>query len=67
MTTTRVCTLIRADFEEMPGLCLTEQQIQRLWHLDRATCEEAIRQLISEGFLFRTRDDEYRHMARASA
>ena len=63
MTTTKLCALVRADFEEMPGLCLTEPQIQRLWHLDRTTCEKVVKQLVSEGFLHRTRDDEYRHGA----
>jgi hypothetical protein len=65
MTTRTLCTLIRSDFEEMPGLCLTKAQLQRLWHLDDATREEVIRRLVSEGFLFQTQDG-YRHSAGAS-
>lgn len=66
MTATRLSELVRADFEEMPGLCLTQLQIQRLWHLDPTTCEHIVKQLVSEGFLYRTSHDEYRHRARVS-
>ena len=29
--------LIRAEYYEMPGLSLTERQVERLWRLDRPT------------------------------
>lgn len=64
--TTRAYDLVRADFEEMPGLCLTLSQMQRLWRLDRTTCDEVVRQLVAEGFLRRTAEDEYRHAASVS-
>ena len=33
---------IQGEFSEMPGLRLTPPQAQRLWGLDRATCEELV-------------------------
>lgn len=47
---------IRAEFIEMPGLKLTVTQAQRLWALDRSTCEQLIDSLAAAGFLTRTRD-----------
>ena len=32
-----IVTRIRGEFNEMPGLCLTFQQAQRLWALDGTT------------------------------
>ena len=40
----------------MPGLKLTVQQAQRLWALDRRTCEALIDELIASGFLCWTKD-----------
>ena len=31
--------LIRAEYLEIPGLCLTKPQVQRLWGLDPVTSE----------------------------
>ena len=42
---------IRNDFEEMPGLCVTLTQAQRLWGLDESTCVVALTALESEGYL----------------
>jgi hypothetical protein len=42
---------IRSDFEEMPGLCVTLTQAQRLWSLDESTCVVALNDLMSEGYL----------------
>jgi hypothetical protein len=47
---------IRAEFIEMPGLKLTLAQAQRLWAVDRQTCERLIDSLTASGFLVRTRD-----------
>jgi hypothetical protein len=66
MTTKMICDLVRADFQEMPALCLTRSQMQRFWQLDRATCDEVVSRLVSEGSLRRTPDGEYRLAARAS-
>lgn len=45
---------VQAEYAEMPGLCVTLSQAQRLWTVDRATCEEAFSRLISRGVLRRT-------------
>ena len=47
---------VRAEFLEMPGLKLTVQQAQRLWGIDRLTCEAVIAELTESRFLLRTRD-----------
>lgn len=36
---------VRAEFREVPGLRLTVAQAQRLWGLDRATCEAVLSRL----------------------
>jgi hypothetical protein len=51
----RLLDRIRAEFLEMPGLDITLPQAQRLWGLDRLTCEYLCDRLIEEGFLDRTR------------
>ena len=50
---------VRAEFLEMPGLKLTIQQAQRLWGIDRATCEALIEELTACRFLARTRDGAF--------
>jgi hypothetical protein len=45
---------IRAEFLEMPGLCLTTDQARRLWGLERRTCEALLASLIESRFLHRT-------------
>ena len=42
---------VQAEYAEMPGLSLTLSQAQRLWGVDRQTCESAFRELIAHGFL----------------
>ena len=50
---------IQGEYREMPGLRLTPAQAQRLWGLDRAACDSALAQLVSTGFLARTRDGAF--------
>ena len=50
---------IRAEYREMPGLRLTTAQACRLWQLDAATCQAALRRLQDEQFLHCTRDGAY--------
>jgi hypothetical protein len=45
---------IRAEFLEMPGLNLTMEQAQRLWHLEPRTCAALLKSLIDSRFLRRT-------------
>jgi Fic family protein len=51
---------IRGEFLEMPGLHLTLEQAARLWHMDAATCAVALRRLVAERFLVRTRSGAYK-------
>jgi DNA-binding IclR family transcriptional regulator len=51
--------LVRAEYLEIPGLHLTLGQAQRLWGLDRTTCEALLNTLVGAGFLRRTRDAGY--------
>ena len=51
-----LCARIKAEFGEMPGLCLTMPQAARLWHVDLARCVSALRDLERLGFLQRVGD-----------
>jgi hypothetical protein len=51
--------LIRAKYLEVPGLCLTEPQVQRLLGLDQLTSEALLSVLVDVKFLKRTRQDAY--------
>jgi hypothetical protein len=53
--TTMLLDRIRGEFREMPGLHLTLRQAMRLWGLDALTCDVALRILVEDGFLHRTR------------
>ena len=50
---------IQGEYVEMPGLRLTPAQAQRLWGLDRATCEQLLRVLVNDKFLSETRDGSF--------
>ena len=50
---------IQGEFVEMPGLCLTAAQAQRLWGLDRDVCDALLGALVDAKFLFRTRDGAF--------
>jgi hypothetical protein len=43
--------LIRSEYEEMPGLCLTRAQVQRLWLLEPGTCDNVLGALVDAGYL----------------
>ena len=47
---------IRAEYRDMPGLCLTKQQMRRLWALDTSVCDATVDELVASGFL-RCRSD----------
>jgi hypothetical protein len=51
--------LIRAEYLEVPGLCLTSEQAQRLWGLDPATLEALLEALVEVKFLRCTRQRTY--------
>ena len=56
---TDVVRRIESEYREMPGLCLTEAQAQRLWGLDRATCLRVLTQLVSRRVLKQTKAGMY--------
>ena len=43
--------LIRSEYDEMPGLCLTRAQVQRLWLLEPAACDHVLQALVEAGYL----------------
>ena len=55
--------MVKAEYLEMPGLCLTLSQAQRLWNLDRATCVGVLGHLVESGFLWRTEAGIYERNA----
>ena len=44
-------SLIRAEYDEMPGLCLTRAQVQRLWLLEPSACDHVLRALVEARYL----------------
>jgi predicted transcriptional regulator len=50
---------IESEYREMPGMCVTQPQAQRLWGLDSATCSYVLMTLIERGILRRTRRGTY--------
>jgi hypothetical protein len=51
--------IIRAEYLEIPGLCLTKTQVQRLWNLDPMTSEAVLVALVDMKFLRRNSQDAY--------
>jgi hypothetical protein len=50
---------VQGEFVEMPGLCLTAAQAQRLWGLDRDVCDKLLEALVDARFLSRRRDGSF--------
>jgi len=55
----RILERMRAEYEESPGLSLTERQARRLWGLDEETCAMLLRELVEEHYLQRTAAEMY--------
>jgi hypothetical protein len=60
MTITSLLRRLRDEFTEMPGLRLSEKQVQRLFGVSAATAERALRALVSAGLLRALEDGSYR-------
>jgi hypothetical protein len=58
-TVDRSLEMIRTEYQEFPGLSLTEPQVQRLWQLDADTTSAVLQSLLLNGFLKRTRRGAY--------
>jgi hypothetical protein len=50
---------VRSEFIEMPGLRLRIEQAQRLWNLDRTSCETVLGWLVDANFLRRDGENAY--------
>jgi hypothetical protein len=50
---------VQAEYAEMPGLCVTLVQAQRLLAVDEPTCDEIFNALIKQGVLRRTAEGRY--------
>ena len=58
----RLIERVRGEFNEMPGLQLTEAQAARLWGLEPTACRGVVELLVGAAFLRRTPTG---HIARA--
>jgi hypothetical protein len=47
----RLVNRIKSEFIEMPGLRLRIEQAERLWNLDRTSCELLLEALVDAKFL----------------
>ena len=50
---------VKGEYLEMPGLRLTPAQAQRLWGLDRESCQALLGALVDAKFLCLTRDGAF--------
>jgi hypothetical protein len=67
MTREDILGRIRGEYLEMPGLCLTHAQAQRLWGLDAQTCVNLLTALTAERFLFLRQDGTYGRLSDCAA
>ncbi len=59
---------IQGEFLEMPGLCLTPRQAERLWGLTAPDCSSVLRALVEVGFLRQRADGRFvRHDSNSPA
>jgi hypothetical protein len=56
MTTDRLLTKIRCEFQDHPGIVVTLPQAQSRWSLDKRQCIQVFETLLAEGFLQRIGD-----------
>ena len=53
--------LVRGEYEELPGLRLTQSQVEEWWEIDAARAATLIGALVSIGVLRKTREGAYVH------
>jgi hypothetical protein len=51
MSVSELVRVVQAEYLEIPGLQLTKPQAQRLWGLDRFTCDALLDALVAAQFL----------------
>ena len=66
MAVTTALRRVKGEYMEMPGLRLTPAQAQRLWGLDRESCQALLGALVDAKFLCQTRDGAFRRNDRDS-
>ena len=54
-----IARLIDAEFQEMPGMRLSEAQARRLWNLSQQDCADALDHLCESGLLVRDHSGRY--------
>jgi hypothetical protein len=55
ITTVSVRERVRAEYNEMPGLCLNLAQAARFWQIDPRSCERVLEELVQDGYLVKGR------------
>ena len=58
---------IRAEYQEMPGMKLTLQQVERLSGVDRSVCQQVLDALVNANFLALRSDGSYTRAQDGSA
>jgi hypothetical protein len=53
------CELLRAEYQELPGLALSKAQARRLWSLDTAACDLLLDEMVNTRFLKKTSEELY--------
>ena len=51
--------IVKAEYREVPGLQLTQRQIQRMWSLDETLCSAVLIELTKARFLRLTPNGHY--------
>ena len=62
-TVQAVVERVRAEFTEMPGLHLTQEQVQRLCGIEKTMCTLVLDALVKESFLCRKSDGAYARLS----
>jgi hypothetical protein len=66
MSDSTILERIRSHYLEMPGLCLTLDQAQRLFGIERAGCQELLDALVDRKFLYLTAKGGYARLSAGS-
>ena len=63
----RLLERIRAEYLEMPGLCLTSEQVQRLCGVERTICQLVLDSLVDAKFLCLKANGAYARLSYGAA
>ena len=58
-----VSSLVKAEYQEMPGLSLTLEQAQRLFGVELGLCRRVLSGLLDNGYLRKTPSGKYARTA----